>query len=517
MSMRSLGYIASVVAVVLGAAPAAHAADWRDGGLITDINKNAQPVRAVADAEGNAAFAWSGYVQESSRPYVSHRPAGGSLDTERRLSDDYASILPFANAEGDLLLVSQEPVPGFRRLLARAGTVRGPVGPAEPVFEGGEDERLCQFTAAVGPGGRAIVVYGVSPPWPPSPASYDADRCSLRMRVRTARGAPFGPEARLSDPARTEAYQAGFDGSGRAIVSWTERPSDTRGMAIRTARIDPLGNVSGTQDVAVPGETSSAQATPRLRVAANGRALMVFAAERPGANGIHVAAATGDTESGFAPAEVMSGPAILQANYGSDLDAAIGDDGTAAITWRAGREASAKVQGAIAGPAERLDSSRTKTLSRAQARGPRVAVGGGRGAFAWFRLVPGVGRSVEARSARPESGFTRFQRLSTSVVTPRPPQVETARSGAAWFTWGVRPESTTAFGVLEARKLTVRTGRYSRLLDVLRARTNIGEAIGFYSLVPLPGDAMLAVVARQRPASGGSPPRQFFQLRTYGE
>ena len=509
--VRRLAVGIAVVAL-MAAPPAADAADWRDGGLITDIGKQAQPVRAVADGNGNAAFSWSGYVEEGSRPYVSHRPAGGSLTAQRRLSDEYASILPFANAEGDLLLVSKEPVSDHRRLVVRAGTVAGPVGPVQPIFEGGDNERVCEFSAAVGPGGRALVVYGVSPPWEPSPVNYDADRCSLRARVRPTRDAPFGPEMRLSDPARVEAIQARFDAGGRALVAWTQPMASTIDASIRAVRIDPVTGPSAQQEVAVPGETPSIQTRPRLRVSANGRALIAFASRRPGGSGSHVAAANGDTASGFTPAEVMSGPAILQANYGSDVDAAIGDDGTVSVVWRAGREASAKVQGAVAGPAEPLDATRTETLSRAQARGPRVTVGAGRATFAWFRLVPGAGRSIESRFARPGDGYSRVQRLSTREVTPRPPQVESARSGAAWITWGARPDSTTAFAVLEARKLTVQTQRYSRILDILRARTNLDELIASYDLVALPGDAMLAVVLRQRPGSG-----QFWQLRTYGE
>jgi hypothetical protein len=410
-----------LLALVLPAG--AGAADWRDGGIITDPDKAAQPLDAVVDGSGDAAFAWSGYFAEGSQPHMRRRPRSGALGSDVLLGTDSEALNAYGNREGDLLLASSEPLGTPRNVLVRTGTVRSDASGPEELFDGGAAQFVCGFTAAVGPGGRAIVLYGVAPPDPQSPASADFSRCSLRMRVRPGRGAPFGAEVQLTEPGQVEGSGAAFDGAGRAIVTWIQPSSRT----IRAVRVDPDTGVSAPQDVAVPGETPAGQIIPLLRVAPTGRALLAFASIRPGASGIHVAAATGDTRAGFGDGQVLSGPAVLTANYGSDLDAALGDDGTAAVVWRAGTNAAAKVQGAVVGPDQPLTSAATDTLSQAQARGPRVAVGAGRADVAWFRLVPGAGRSVEAASGRP-GGFGRATRISDSVVAAQPPEVEVPTS-----------------------------------------------------------------------------------------
>jgi hypothetical protein len=99
-------------------------------------------------------------------------------------------------------------------------------------------------------------------------------------------------------------------------------------------------------------------------------------------------------------------------------------------------------------------------------------------------------------------------------VAAIPPAVVPARSGATWISWGANPADITGtYTVQEAVKLTLTSNSYSRVLDVLRARTNIGEFLSPPLLVvPTRGDGMLAAVARQRENSA-----LFFQLRTYGE
>ena len=511
--MRKFPWCA-VALVVLAVPAGASAADWSDGGLLTDPAKQAQPLDAVVDGSGDAAFAWSGYFLEGSQPHMRRRPRSGALSSDVLLGTDSEDLNAYGNRDGDLLLVSSEPLGVPRNVLVRTGTVRSdPSGP-EALFSGDDQHLVCAVRAAVGPGGRAIVVYGVAPPDPGTAGSADFNHCSLKMRVRPSRGAAFGPEVQLTDPARVEGVDAAFDDAGRAIVAWSQ-PSST---AIRAVRVDPDTGASAPQDVAVPGETPVLSIQPLLRVAPTGRALLVFASQRPGGRGIHVAAATGDTRAGFGDGQVLSGPAVLATNTGSELDAALGDDGTAAVVWRAGTNAAAKVQGAVVGPGQPLTSAATDTLSGAQARGPRVAVGAGRADVAWFRLVPGAGRSVEATSGRP-GGFGRVTRISDAVVAARAPEVEVSDVGAAWFAWGERPIGPTQAvpTVLVSRKLTVTSGRFSRTLDVLRARTSAGENIGQFDVVPSNDDAMVAVVARQRPSDRAPDAREFWQLRTYGE
>lgn len=223
---------------------------------------------------------------------------------------------------------------------------------------------------------------------------------------------------------------------------------------------------------------------------------------------MHVAAAVGDTSGRFAPGQILSGG-------GTPADAAIGDDGTVGVTWRTGRLP--KVQVALAGPGQELTSRSTTTVSGTQARGPRMAIAAGRATVAWFRLVKGFGRAVEATHGRPGERLARARRISDTKVATVAPHVENSSHGASWIAWGARPverPSTTYFRVLKARKLTLRTGRFSRELDILRARANFNdERLSFrYDVLPSRNGAMLATVHRVRPGSS-----QFFQVRTYGE
>src|SRR4051794_29690173 len=175
------------IAGVLLALPAgASAADWRDGGIITDPAKQAQPLDAVVDGSGDAAFAWSGYFAEGSQPHTRRRPRSGSLGSDVLLGTDSEALDAYGNREGDLLLLSTEPLGTPRRVLVRSGTVRSdPSGP-QALFSGDEDHLVCGARAAIGPGGRAIVVYGVAPR--DTTGSADFGHCSLRMRERPARG-----------------------------------------------------------------------------------------------------------------------------------------------------------------------------------------------------------------------------------------------------------------------------------------------------------------------------------------
>src|SRR4051812_50039540 len=75
-SMRRILAITFVLGLTL--APTAGAADWADGGSITDPAQTAQPVDVAVDAQGQAGFVWSGYVQTGgdAPPPVPRRPLG---------------------------------------------------------------------------------------------------------------------------------------------------------------------------------------------------------------------------------------------------------------------------------------------------------------------------------------------------------------------------------------------------------------------------------------------------------
>jgi hypothetical protein len=150
--MKTFSRCAAAVALIALAIPAgAGAADWRDGGIITDPAKQAQPLDAVVDGSGDAAFAWSGYFPEGSQPHMRRRPRSGSLGSDVLLGTDSEALNAYGNREGDLLLASSEPLGTPRNVLVRTGTVRSDAsGPVE-LFDGGAADFVCGLTAAVRP------------------------------------------------------------------------------------------------------------------------------------------------------------------------------------------------------------------------------------------------------------------------------------------------------------------------------------------------------------------------------
>jgi hypothetical protein len=500
--------LAALVAALLtlAAAPPALAADWRDGGPITDPDEQANPLEVAVDATGQAALAWSGYTSGDPRPLLRRRPFGGSLGNPRALFQTAASVFPLA-AGNETMTVLQQPLATPRQVLVQSfpadGTLQSTV-----IADAGGDGRICAVAGALAPNGVAVIVYGTRPGGDIPPPGA---RCDLFARVRTAPAEPFGDPVALASAPELVGVDVALDAEGRGFVTWL----DAAAPSLRAARFDPAAGFAAEQSLDVPGERPDRITPPLLRVGANGRALVAFPS-RPAAGGsAHVAAATGDTATGFGATQVLSGPAILTANYGRDFDAAAAADGTLGVTWRAGRDARARIQGALAGAGQPLTSARTEALSAYGARGARVTAGQGRVSVAWFRLVPGVGRAIEMTYGRPASGFGRARRISGAPVAVVPPHLATSARGASWITWGDRPVGSRQdlFAAWKARKLTLSTNALSRELDVLRARTNFrGERLTpSFTLVPTIGDGMLAGVLRARTDSA------FWQLRTYGE
>src|SRR3954466_7476529 len=153
------------ILALLACAPGAGAADWRDGGIVTATDQIAQPVRPAVGGGGDAAFAWAGYFRSGSQPHVRTRPRGGTLGPDTLLSTDAEDIEAYANAEDDVLLTSAVPLGTPRRVVVRSGTVLNPTGSPQTLAATGSDF-LCTLDAAIGPGGRAVVIYGVAPATP---------------------------------------------------------------------------------------------------------------------------------------------------------------------------------------------------------------------------------------------------------------------------------------------------------------------------------------------------------------
>ena len=497
------------VALLLSTVPAAGAADWTDGGSITDPDQTAQPVQVAVDGQAEAGFAWSGYAQEGgdARPLLRRRVFGQALGNPRALFGGSGAASVRAAAD-EFLLTLQTPLATPQQIFTqshRDGTIT-----ADTIVGAAPDERICAQDTELGANGRAIVVYGLSPGGDTPPPNTP---CTLFARVRPAPGRSFEPPVELGQSERFGGgVSVALDDGGRGFVTWR----DPFARRVNATRYEPATGFAATPQILnVPGEDPAATPSPILRVAAGGRAIVTFPSRAASGANDHVAVATGDTRTGFAPTAVVSGPAVLSAGYGIDLDAAIGADGTVGITWRAGRNAKARIQGLVADPTELVSAEQTEALSAYGARGPRVAVGAGRATMAWFRLVPGVGRAVESAYGRPADGLGSARRISDGPVPPFPPKIAAAARGATWIVWGfgLRDRSSDASRVLQARKLTLSSNSYSRVLDVLRARTNIGEFISPIStqIAATRNDAMLAAVTRDRASS------RFFQLRTYGE
>ena len=203
---------------------------------------------------------------------------------------------------------------------------------------------------------------------------------------------------------------------------------------------------------------------------------------------------------------------MLVTNFGFDFDTGIGEDGTYAATWRAGKDAKARIQGLVATPAEAISSEQTEALSDYGARGPRTAVAQGRATFAWYRLVSGTGRVIESSFGRPADGIGSATRISEPNAVIGAPHVTAAKRGETWIHWGTgQASSSQEFKVLQAVKLTLGNNTYSRILDVLRAPTGTDLSV-FYSVAATTGGGMATSVDRRN-----SPTLTAFQLRTYGE
>jgi hypothetical protein len=246
-----------------------------------------------------------------------------------------------------------------------------------------------------------------------------------------------------------------------------------------------------------------------------GRAVLGFPS-LVGEGRVRAAAAVGDTTSGFtAPAAVLSGPADLSSGQlGAYFDGAAGADGTLALTWRSSGRGRTRTQVAYVGPRESdLTSRRTESVSGYSIQTPRIAVTpGGRVTAMWLRLVGDGRRAVEAASA--DGGrFSSAQRISGTGAQARPePVIELNSRGEQFIVWNTGTFAPGATSVIESAKASSRTGRFGRVLDVLRARTNIGETAGDFHVLRGADGAMLAVVRRDR-RSGPSR----WDLRSYAE
>src|SRR3954451_533438 len=228
--MRRILAIAFVLGLTL--APTAGAADWADGGSITHPAQTAQPLDVAVDGQGQGGVGWSGYVQAGgdARPRFRRRPFGQALGNPEALFGGSGTVA--IRAAGDeFLLTLATPLGTPQQLFTRS--FRGGIGGADTIAGAAPGERFCAQDTALGPNGRAIVVYGLSPGGDTPPPGTP---CTLYARVRPAPGQAFEPRVQIG---QSERFGGGvsveLDAEGRGFGSWR----DAFAGRVNATRYDP--------------------------------------------------------------------------------------------------------------------------------------------------------------------------------------------------------------------------------------------------------------------------------------
>src|SRR3954451_12657958 len=211
--MRRILAIAFVLGLTL--APTAGAADWSDGGSITDPAQTAQPLDVAVDAQGEAGFVWAGYTQDGgdARPRFRRRRFGEALGNPEALFGGSGAVSVRAGGD-EFLLTLATPLSTPQQLFTRS--FRGGIGGADTIAGAAPAERICAQDAALSANGRALAVYGLwagggtPPPGTPGP---------LYARVRPAPGQAFEPPVQIGQSERFGGGVSGeLDAEGRGFV-----------------------------------------------------------------------------------------------------------------------------------------------------------------------------------------------------------------------------------------------------------------------------------------------------------
>jgi hypothetical protein len=206
-----------------------------------------------------------------------------------------------------------------------------------------------------------------------------------------------------------------------------------------------------------------------LRVSGGtGRAIIAFPTQGP--RSFTVAAAVGDTETGFGEAGRISRGAA------SRFDLAAGAEGTLAIAWR-GTSAQKRARVARLGPGvNSMSKADRSTFPGLHAVEVAVAIGDtGRVTVAWSRLIAhGHHRSVEAATAAPSRQFTRPQLLSDQGAhLSAALRLATSSTGSQFLTW---LEGRFGLSVHWARA-PARTGKFGRAHPLARREQGFGAEL----------------------------------------
>jgi hypothetical protein len=435
---------ALLIALFLLLVASAEGANWHRAGAIAD--SGAFPLSATVDGDGGAVIAW----QDEQGLHERTRPRGGPLTPMRTFTPMVREAPPVAgNLTGEALQAWSEGAPRSDtppREVAALRSGGGEFGPPQTLYDAAPGERICQQASAMSASGEALVVFAVS-----SNGSTDQLACRVFAAVRPPGAAQFADPVQLSD-ATARTLQVALDDRGNGLIAWGNRLAHD----IVVVRHPAGGAFEPAQTLGIPGELAvpGAGGPLMLRVSAGtGRAIIAFPTEGP--RSFTVAAAVGDTETGFGEAGRISRGAA------SRFDLAAGAEGTLAIAWR-GTSAQKRARVARLGPGvSSLSKADRSTFPGLHAVEVAVAVGDtGRVTVAWSRLIAhGHHRSVEAATAPPSRQFTRPQLLSDQGAhLSAGLRLSTSSTGSQFLTW---LEGRFGLSVHWARA-PARTGKFAR-------------------------------------------------------
>jgi hypothetical protein len=275
------------------------------------------------------------------KPELEDRGAGGRVLARTPLPARAAvSARVLACARDGRLAVAWTEQRGERMALRVALRADGAaaLGPAQTVAtrpQVYDDDPIYDVELAFAPDGELLVVY------------------SMLQQVRAVTLSPageLGTEVRLGHASQVADVVAEIAGDGRAVVAWSTVDSgEARDVHrhVYAATRAPGGLFAPEQLVhrapaVIPdGVTTGEQASIRLAVAPDGRAVLLWGAEAAGYPHPRYAVLTAQ-----ATARGRFGPARRLARDGYPIDAVPRADGTARVTWRAGGELRAAIRGA---------------------------------------------------------------------------------------------------------------------------------------------------------------------------
>jgi hypothetical protein len=493
--------VALLLGLLLALPAVAHGAAWKGAGKIATSTNEFLPLGATVDRSGRAVFAWHGTSPDDG-VFARSRPRGGPLRERQLLSRAYVDDSEVAgNAGGTVVLAWSEGEDQGHLRSREMVALRTPgagFGPPQTLFSGNPGQAICDDAAAIDASGTAMVVFGVATP-------SDPGGCRLYAAVRPAGSALFDEPVRLGEPGAI-APQVGFDARGNALIAWSGVLPPTVGVV---RYLPAAGGFQPPQQVGIEGRDVAAPGSGPLllRVSRTGAAIVAFPSRGRETPDKRVAAAIGDTEHGFGPAALLSGPATLANTEQRRFDAAAGADGTLAVAWRATFGKDRRIQVARVGPgADSITSLDTNTLSKTHAGEVAVAIAGdGRVTVAWTRYANHRRWSVvETATGAPSRHFRKPQRVSKpSVMNATLPDVATSSRGERFITW---VQGTPDDSAVQWTHAPTRTGPFVKARRLLRGPGS--EAARLYRGAR---GAMLATV-RQRIGDGRS-----WTLCTFGE